>query len=843
LTNSISQSATLYYSYGCFTTVSKRSGYNRKKTTILPNRGKIANLKGEQVRKLLVPSAGYIGITRLDLINQLFKGKLPMEWNLKDLTDKTISAQDDIIKHRGVVHGTSRWKAITQYAIGLLEGREPENPGWVATGKTNKWPKALRHLLPVYIFIKDNIHDESYQNQIAEAMRFCLTLFKLNKVCTANSELLPLIENIGKRTKLDPALVSEFEKHVRTRLQETRDNIVLTDLDIKLFLSPSNGPNRVPKLESALEEASVLKKNQVLYKAFEKICIITGNKQFLNFFSESAKKYLNLPSKLTNIKLRKLTAIPDNGNKSRVIALCDIWTQSVLASLEGVVIDVSAKLFPNNLAYFSHKEGWNKIMSQPRDVLDRCVSLDATSWTDNFPASLQTIVVKALFGEPMSICWKALAVDCPWYVPNMPRPVKFGKGQGMGTKGSFAIAQLTDLFFIEWVMSMEYGKVPFFIKVGDDLVVDDPDRKLQSWYEAIGVPINLSKSKFKTGYGTFQEFVSRNAWNSIDYSMISPRLVARFLRNDFYALTLYYHVAERMPQHPSLEELFIQKKAVLEESKNFSLSSWEVRQKKLMKVINFLILGYNLDPKLGGKDCITLTEQETLSIAHKLIQLTIGLVTHHTALLNDDTKYNAQQALTNHLVGELREFRNATSPHIPETEGEIIFKVVNERSFTFEEAVLLQRSMIFVDKISQMYQSGTKNLSIVPRYEPVLKGVTGSLEFNPLFVQYILNIWGTLMESVTNHKVVGTNPFENRNQHQNDIELFKLVSRCFDEDNSVILDFSTGSYIRSSNKSDEIVLPKDLIDGYTRLFHLDYSLSSLKKFKSNEVSITESSNC
>jgi len=50
-----------------------------------------------------------------------------------------------------------------------------------------------------------------------------------------------------------------------------------------------------------------------------------------------------------------------------------------------------------------------------------------------------------LFGHNIAMAWKHLAVDCLWKLGSSHRYIKYGKGQGMGTKGSFAIAQLTNL--------------------------------------------------------------------------------------------------------------------------------------------------------------------------------------------------------------------------------------------------------------------------------------------------------------------------------------------------------------------------------------------------------------
>lgn len=83
----------------------------------------------------------------------------------------------------------------------------------------------------------------------------------------------------------------------------------------------------------------------------------------------------------------------------------------------------------------------------------------------------------------------------------------------MGTKGSFVIAQLTNLIFLRFIYSEEYPdlKDPFFLEVGDDMIVEGDMETFSKRFNDIGVPININKTKVSTECGNFLEFVSRNA--------------------------------------------------------------------------------------------------------------------------------------------------------------------------------------------------------------------------------------------------------------------------------------------------------------------------------------------
>jgi len=83
----------------------------------------------------------------------------------------------------------------------------------------------------------------------------------------------------------------------------------------------------------------------------------------------------------------------------------------------------------------------------------------------------------------------------------------------MGTKGSFAIAMLTNMLFIKFCYNKYYPGLfdPFFLEVGDDMTLQDIDNKFVNLFEGIGVPINLNKTKSMTKLGSFVEYVSRNS--------------------------------------------------------------------------------------------------------------------------------------------------------------------------------------------------------------------------------------------------------------------------------------------------------------------------------------------
>jgi hypothetical protein len=780
-------------------------------------------------------TSGYIGSARFDLLSKIWEKQLPSlkakGIEFQPLLDKTIEAHDKIISNHGVIEGTSKWKAITLYATGLLEGRNPDNPGWVATGKVNKWPRVLGHCLPVYIFVKDNIANKDLEKEVAESLRLLTTLFKLNKVCIGNSEIESHLVGLKKTHKLDPVLMTDFEKFARNRLSAVREGITLTDISFDLFLGPSNGPNSAPKLKFALEEAAVLEKDTILHNAFKELCIITDNKEFYQFFTDSAKNCRAL--ELAHIQLRKLTTFPEKGNKSRLVALSDFWTQCVCAGIERSVLKVTLELFKNKCCFWSHSEGWETISQWPQEVQDSLVSLDATAWTDNFPASLQLIVVKALFGQRLADAWKRLVVTCPWHVPHMPKPAFYGKGQGMGTKASFAIAQLTDLIFVEYIYEKCYPNMidPKFMKVGDDLVLQDPLMKFSKEYEEIGVPINLSKSKFKTSYGNFNEFVSRNSWNNNDYSLISPRLVSKFLRNDYYAIVLYDHIKERMDNHPPFPALLEMKSELDKTKSNFDLDKYQDRQRKLYNIITVLETigeGVNLPPTHLWNP----SKEEILLLLENLVLAFLGEMCLSTESLEKDLNPE-NTVLARDLWGEFM-LMNERDHLVSDTK--LFFKACNSCCMTFKEVIILKQALPILRSKEADYLEGQviNEIDNLSGPAPIIQTSCGTFIANPQFIDLYLRSVDQLGDSSLGYSRLKKGPLFSKSKTSNTLNLFSFLNKVVGL-KSKILDTATGQLTLPKVDVNETIQLNPLHVGiFMNMFRIREVLSEIERIRSDE---------
>jgi hypothetical protein len=207
-------------------------------------------------------------------------------------------------------------------------------------------------------------------------------------------------------------------------------------------------------------------------------------------------------------------------------------------------------MFGDVSSFHNHQHGWRKFKKHVRHGVR---SIDLTAWTDHLSADLQQAVVSELFSDDFSREWRELVVDCEWFSKTIDGPIRYGKGQGMGTKGSFAIASLTDHFLSEFLLSKHYpDKVAsnprdsLYNRVGDDLWIWDPDEKIShSIVNEYLMPINQTKSKFASEENLKGEFVSMNLNHGEEVSRISIRVMLDFRSDIFNLPRLIAHLEER----------------------------------------------------------------------------------------------------------------------------------------------------------------------------------------------------------------------------------------------------------------------------------------------------------
>jgi hypothetical protein len=453
-----------------------------------------------------------------------------------------------LITNHGIVEGTKIFNTYRLYIIKSIEHGVPDNPPFLAVSEKHKFPSKLYKLLDIYLNI---VNDKCVKSE-----RFLRSLLYVNRLAKGNNKID--LTEITKNFEVRSNVKQDFRNFIRRWKSEVNFNHspdLITEPTEKIV---NNGPNGLPKWQSANSEAKALL-NSPLWFSYENLCNLTGNQNLAEYIIRLGRRdaLKGTPKRLKNInnvKIRVVTSFPDKGNKSRNIAISEYWTQILLNPLMKDIQKLIDTYFNGLSANLSHSEGFKKLKENIRPGIE---SYDVSSWTDAFPSSLQKIVLEELYSPEFAENWYNLVVSCNFDViaegqPNLPKTVKYCRGQGMGTKGSFDIATITDLFVLTYIYE-SYYKISYkdlnetiFNKVGDDLWCYDPAKHIYKFYvNELGIDININKTKTATPENLVGEYVSRNINRGVDVSRISAN-ICKAVKEDINNLPqLAKHLAER----------------------------------------------------------------------------------------------------------------------------------------------------------------------------------------------------------------------------------------------------------------------------------------------------------
>lgn len=494
---------------------------------------------------------------KLKETNKLYERLMEPEL-VNTCVDQVIAVHNKLIESLGIKFGTKRWKDIANYCIKKLEefplDTSPNNLQ-LAVGDTDRWPKILGKLRPFYHLARLR-SDLSNSSHLAD--QFIRTLLGIPRMVEEFSEL-----NIDSITAPGADLREfrpKWKEFLKLRLSDRNwRKLKSQNFDFTPSLNNSNkaGPCGGPKWNNIDLEARLLIESP-LWASFCALCSAMKVPSLQNFVEKIAcdKSQVANLVKSRGIKsplLRKIMAVPDSGNKSRAIAVGDIFTQILMHALERQLVSILTKEFSDVCAFKDHNNGFQKLMLSVRPGIQ---SLDASNWTDRLPAILQKDLLTSLYGSEMSDAWYNLVVRCHWTISGSNETIRYEAGQGMGIHSSFVIATITDLLLVEYAYSQLYPELAearqkstrsnFYNKVGDDLWIYDPDLKFVEFYKSLGVDINLSKSKSCSSDNIVAEYVSRNINRGLDVSRISARLCREAEKNIFMLPTLLNHLQQRL---------------------------------------------------------------------------------------------------------------------------------------------------------------------------------------------------------------------------------------------------------------------------------------------------------
>jgi len=99
--------------------------------------------------------------------------------------------------------------------------------------------------------------------------------------------------------------------------------------------------------------------NSELRESFKILCNWTGNGQLYHYMENLAARHTRADKQ----RLRYITSIPDKGNKCRLVAISDYWTQILLEPIMEDVQNYTNSKFKGVSFNKDHKAGFEKLVS------------------------------------------------------------------------------------------------------------------------------------------------------------------------------------------------------------------------------------------------------------------------------------------------------------------------------------------------------------------------------------------------------------------------------------------------------------------------------------------------
>lgn len=328
---------------------------------------------------------------------------------------------------------------------------------------------------------KDNIYPGRYFN-------------RLSKV---NND--PFVKILSKRWK----------KTLTTTFQTYKVKRRFADLikAVEINISPKNGPNEVNLVGAPMDFISMLgtrdNSGTTLIEVVRNLAVLTKHKELIDIIDLYNDVYCHQPvlhgyDDESSFKTGKISVKQELFGKSRLIAIIDFFTQSVLKAVhkeQFVWLKKQTEDGTHNQDRLS--ESVRKLSLVEGSKENSLFSLDLTAATDRLPIDLQMEIVGQQFGKDVASLWYILCRERPFAF--LDSEIRYAVGQPMGTYSSWSNLAICNHMMAKTsslILNKKYSKEsPNYFIIGDDFVCKG--YKL-SWYykrilTLIGVKISESK--------------------------------------------------------------------------------------------------------------------------------------------------------------------------------------------------------------------------------------------------------------------------------------------------------------------------------------------------------------
>lgn len=268
----------------------------------------------------------------------------------------------------------------------------------------------------------------------------------------------------------------------------------------KYAIMTSGGPNGQATWSADLDAKAILA-SPTLFKHMSDFAKASGLDRFVADLVATVPTPLELnPGHRETVVTGRIHALEEWGGKTRLVAIMDYWTQTLLTPLHNT-INYFVRRLEQDGTFNQDKiaktvRGWT--LSKDLSVN----SFDLTAATDRIPIDIQVDMLAYLFGSTtIPGLWKSVLTDRDFYGPSGEN-IRYAVGQPMGAKSSFPMLALIHhaLVQIAAIQANVKGYSKYVI-LGDDNTHGDAKvaEKYLAIMDSLGVEINLSKSVLAGG--------------------------------------------------------------------------------------------------------------------------------------------------------------------------------------------------------------------------------------------------------------------------------------------------------------------------------------------------------
>jgi len=389
-----------------------------------------------------------------------------------------IGTIDDLLSRQGTKWVCDHFKEVRALTIQYLSGKKPTAKRFIKQNAKGL-PRILGPLL-----------DLVYSGDETD-IKFLLTLLKVTKCL--RTEPRPDITPITKEPTGSLAVLPEEVLQTFFDGANIKRGSLIPHWS-EYHLSTKSSPLRGPATVKALEELVILRDNPTLLESIKTF----GGNTISHYISVLIN--LNLPKPPVGSSLRRLLPISDKEGKTRLVAILDYWSQTVLKCFHDAVLPLLSN-FQSDMTFNQESFSQGK-MSGPY------YCFDLKDATDRFPISLQKQVVEFMTTSAHAEAWVDMLTHYPYDLKGCQ--VFYKTGQPMGAYSSWAIFTLCHHLIVHYASALA-GKARFksYWILGDDIVIRN--HEVAKYYQEIMNSLGVEFSPSKTIVSeNFCEFASRH---------------------------------------------------------------------------------------------------------------------------------------------------------------------------------------------------------------------------------------------------------------------------------------------------------------------------------------------